>query len=98
MANGVTTVTLNFGAAPGTNTATATVTGQTGITTAAYVEGFWQGNDSTAAHNAYEHKHILPARVGLSADAIVNNVGFDITAVTELRLTDTVKCRVAWNG
>lgn len=98
MASGTTTATLSFGAAPGTNTATVTVTGQAGITTAAYVEAFWQGNDSTASHNAYEHKHIFPGRVALSADALVNNTGFDITATTELRLTGTVVCRVAWNG
>lgn len=98
MANGAGTATLNFGAAPGTNTATVTVTGQASITSGSHAEAWFMGNDSTADHNAYEHKHLLPQYVQLSVDNVVAGTGFDITATAlELRLNGTIKCRYVWS-
>lgn len=98
MAIGQGTATIDFGAAPGTNTATVTITGQAGITAPSYVEAWFMGNDSTADHNAYEHKHVLPQKVKLSVDNIVAGTGFDITATAlELRLNGTIKCRFVWS-
>ena len=87
---------LDFGAAPGTNVVTTTVTGQTGITSAARVKVWFQG-DSTADHNAYEHAVMFPSRVSLSGGEIVDGTSFVITAATELRLTGDVACRWEWS-
>ncbi len=90
------TATLAFGAAPGTNVVQTVITGQTGITSAARVNVWFQGG-STADHNASEHSFIFPSRVGLSAGSIVADTGFTITAETELRLTGSVQVRWAWS-
>jgi hypothetical protein len=84
--------TLTFGAAPGTNFVTTTVTGLTGILSGSNVSA-WIMGESTADHNAYEHMFV-PLR--LVCGNIVAGTGFDITAVTDLRLTGTFKCR--WMG
>jgi hypothetical protein len=90
------TATLNFGAAPGTNTATATVTGQTGILSNSVAEAWFMGVDSTADHNAYEHM-IMPLAVTLSVTSVSSGSGFVISASTQLRLTGQVSCRWVWN-
>lgn len=89
------TATLDFGAAPGTNVVAVTVTGQADIISGSHVMVWFQG-DSTADHNAYEHLHIFPNRVSLTAGDIVAGDGFTIYASTELRLTGTIACRWSW--
>lgn len=96
MATGTGTATLDFGAAPGTNVVTATVTGQTGITTTSHVEA-WIIGDATADHNAYEHLHIFPQRIGLACGDLVLDTGFTIYAETELRLTGDVSVHYVWS-
>jgi hypothetical protein len=90
------TAVLNFGAAPGTNTATVAVTGQTGIVSGSAAEAWFMGVDSTADHNAYEHT-IMPLAVALPVTAITPGVGFTITALTQLRLTGQIAVRWVWN-
>lgn len=87
------TATLNFGATPGTNLTTVTVTGQTGIASDTTVSLSVAGNDSTADHNAYEHS-IVP--LTLSCSAIVVGTSFTITASSDWRLTGTFKVRWTW--
>lgn len=87
------TTTVNFGSAPGTNVVITTITGQTGITTANYVEAFMMGADTTATHNAIEHQ-LVPMR--LSCTNIVNGTGFDIIASSDFRLTGTFSVRWVW--
>ena len=83
---------LDFGAAPGTNVATTTVTGETGVLGTSHVEA-WMMGDSTADHNAYEHLIVpLVVRVG----SITNGVGFDIIASSDLRLTGTFAVHWVW--
>jgi hypothetical protein len=85
---------LAFGAAPGGNVATLTVTGQTGIVSGSAIRAWLQG--STADHNAYEHLLILPGSIGLGIGDVVNGVGFTIYAQTELRLTGSVAVKWEW--
>lgn len=89
------TAVLNFGAAPGTNTATVTVTGQTGLLSGSHIEAWLQAAaaDATAEHNAYEH-----ALVPLTPRAmnVVAGTGFDIFATTEWRLTGTFTVHWVW--
>ena len=89
------TATINFGAAPGTNIATVTVSGQAGVLSGSNIEPFIMGLDSTADHNAYEHA-ILQHEIGLCVTAITAGASFVIQAYTQLRLTGTIKCR--WVG
>ena len=87
------TATLNFGAAPGTNTTTVNVTGQSGIVSGSTVTCVISGNDSTTDHNAIEHSMVpITARV----TSVIAGVGFTITATSEWRLTGTFKIRWFW--
>jgi hypothetical protein len=86
------TATLDFGAAPGSSTASVAVTGQASILSGSRIRAWVQG--STADHNEYEHTRIFPGRVGLAAGDVVAATGFTIHAETELRLTGDVA--VAW--
>lgn len=84
------TATLDFGAAPGTNTASVVVS--EGVTASSRIRAWIQG--STADHNEYEHSRIFPNRIGLGTGDIVSETSFTIHAETELRLTGEVA--VAW--
>ena len=84
---------MDFGAAPGTNVATATVTGQTGIAANSHVEA-WLMGDSTATHNAYEHLIVpLVVRCG----NIIPGVGFEIVASSEYRFSGTFTVHWVWS-
>src|SRR5208337_1391218 len=87
---------INFGAAPGTFTATATVTGQTNILATSSVDLWIQGTDSMADHNTAEHTFILPEYVFLTASVVTPGVGFTVTAVTTLNLTGNIAFRWLW--
>ena len=82
------TATANFGATPGTNQKTVTVN-SAAVLTASLVEAFIMA-DSTADHNAEEHK-IIPFRI--VCGNIVNAVSFDVTLTTELRITGLISFR-----
>lgn len=86
------TVTLDFGAAPGTNVITANVTGETDIPADALVEA-WLMTDSTADHNAYEHA-VVPIK--LACGSVVAGTGFTVTASTDWRLTGEFTARWVW--
>ena len=86
--------TLDFGAAPGSSTASVAVTGQAGILSGSRVRAWVQG--STSDHNAYEHSRIFPNRIGLGVSDIVAGTGFTIHAETELRLTGDVAVKWEW--
>ena len=86
------TATLNFGAAPGTNVATVTVTGQTTLLAGSRIKAWVAGQ--TASHNAYEHATILPLAVSLAISDVIAGTGFTIYGTTDLRLAGTVA--VAW--
>jgi len=86
-------LTLDFGAAPGTNIAETTVTGQASILGTSGVEAYMMGLDTTATHNAVEHA-IAPIK--LSCTAIVPGTGFTIQGISEWRLTGTFVVRWVW--
>lgn len=93
MPSGTGTLTLNFGAAPGTNIAETVVTGQTAISGTSGVEAYMMGLDTTATHNGYEHA-IVPIK--LSCTAITPGTGFTIQGSSEWRLTGTFLVRWVW--
>jgi Major tropism determinant N-terminal domain len=87
------TAILNFGSAPGANTTSTTVTGQTGISSTSPLVVFMRSDDSTADHNSMEHTF---AQLNLTGGNIVAGTGFTITAITDLRLTGTFQVRWAY--
>lgn len=58
MATGQGTATIDFGAYPGSNEASITVTGQGTISATSKAESYVMGDDTTADHTASDHKYI----------------------------------------
>jgi hypothetical protein len=88
--------TLNFGASPGTNTASVTITGQPGIIAGSAVEAWIMGTDSTADHNAYTHA-LLPRWVSVTPIVITPGTGFTVQGFNEISLTGQVAIRWVWS-
>jgi hypothetical protein len=87
---------LNFGSAPGANTTSVVVTGQTEILTTSTVQCFIMGDTTVSGatgHNVQEHE-IVP--IVVSATSLVAGTGFTITAFTDWRLTSTFEVRYSW--
>lgn len=80
---------------PGSNVSTVTITGQTGLLVTDAIDAWIQGNDTTASHNAYEHK-IAGEVIKLAVQNVVAGAGFDIIGLSECRLTGDFKVRWAW--
>lgn len=93
MPNAVGTATLNFGSAPGSQTTSVVVSGQTGFTSSGHVEAWLQG-DATATHNAVEHL-IAPITIRCG-DAATGS--FTIHAASEWRLTGTFTVHWVWSA
>ena len=96
MATGQGTVTFSFGAAPGTNIATATGVTATGMSTSSNLEIYIDGTLSTTAHNAYEHR-LLPLGGFAAFPTSKAANSFDAQAATLLRLTGDVTCNFVWS-
>lgn len=58
MATGLGTATLDFGAFPGSNEASVTVTGQTSISATSKAEAYIMGDDTTSNHTASDHRYV----------------------------------------
>jgi hypothetical protein len=89
------TATLDFGAAPGTNTAAVNITGEGGIRADSTAFAWFMGADTSTNHNAYEHT-LAPIIIGLSVTSITPGVGFQITGVSEKRITGQWTVRWTW--
>lgn len=88
---------LDFGTAPGTDTATIAVTGQGGITATSFIEA-WISATATAIHSEDEHG-VLAAYIGLTVppSLIVAGTGFTILGVCpEMLVYGTVSLNWAW--
>lgn len=58
MATGLGTATIDFGAFPGANEASVTVTGQTSISATSKVEAYIMADDTTSNHTASDHRYV----------------------------------------
>ena len=96
MASGQGDITFSFGAAPGGNVATATVTGQTNIKADSKIELYMMGTDSTVTHNAYEHSLLPLLGLSLTATSINPGAGFTAMAACASRLSGDFKVRYVW--
>jgi hypothetical protein len=93
MATGSGTVTINFGAFPGSQEASIAFTDAT-IGAASKVEPFVMGGDSTADHSAADHKY-LPLLAQFTGIASAG-VGGTIYARALQKLVGTFSVRYAW--
>lgn len=95
MASGQGTVTFDFGAQPGSTRASVTGVTATGMASTSNVEIYIGGTDTTAAHNAAEHRLIGALSFAAYPTAKTTN-SFDAEAISTLQLTGTVACRFVW--
>jgi hypothetical protein len=95
MATGQGTATLDFGAFPGSNEASVTVTGQTSISATSKAEAFVMGDDTSGTHTASDHRYFA-ALVGLTCGNPTDAIGFTIFASSTEKLTGTFVVRWVW--
>lgn len=90
------TAVIDFGAVPGTDIASVTVTGQAGVLSGSAVEAWIMGSDSTADYTAYEHM-FLARHITVTPTAVNAGAGFELTAIGELMLVGQVAIRWVWD-
>lgn len=95
MATGQGTVTFDFGTGVGSTVARVTGVTATGMSATSNLEIYIGGTDTTAAHNADEHRLIGAVSFGAYPTA-KNTNSFDAEAISTLQLTGTVACRFVW--
>lgn len=84
---------MDFGAHPGSNEASATVTGLT-ITPTAKVEAWVMADDTSVNHTASDHKY-FPTLAALTCGTPVGN-GFTIYARSVYKLSGVWTVRYVW--
>lgn len=89
------TATVNFGAFPGSNTASVVVTGQSTIQSSSTVQAFLM-TDATGDHTASDHQYTA-SLISLTCGTIVPGVGFTINATCLDNMQGTFECRFVWN-
>lgn len=87
---------IDFGAYPGSNEASVSVTGQTAITGSASVEAWLMADDTTASHTASDHRYAA-ALMGLTCGTPTAGQGFTIYARSIEKLTGAFKVRWVWS-
>jgi hypothetical protein len=93
MASGLGTVTIDFGAFPGSNEASITFADAAVQATSA-VEAYVMGGDTTGDHTAADHRYFAML-CALSAEPTAG-VGGNIHARSEHKLQGTFKVRYVW--
>ena len=88
--------TIDFGAFPGSNEASITVTGQGSILSTSPIALAISADDTTADHSASDHSYFAMV-VGLSYGSVVHATGFTIYARSQYKLQGTFKVRWIWN-
>lgn len=91
----VNTTIRSYSAYRGSNTATLTITGQTGIQSTDSVQVWLMGENTINNHNVMEHL-ITPIKFRITS--VTAGVGFTIQATSPYRLTGTYKIRWAWSS
>jgi len=95
MAGGTGTATIDFGAHPGSNEASVTVTGETEIGAASKAEAFFMGSDTSADHTASDHRY-APCFIELTCGAVVAGTGFTIYGRSLEKMTGEWSVRYVW--
>lgn len=95
MSTGTGTATIDFGAFPGSNEASVTVTGQASILSTSKVEAYVMGDDSTSDHTASDHRY-FPLFASLTCGTPTAGTGFTIHARSTEKLQGTFALRWVW--
>lgn len=89
------TATIDFGAFPGSNEATVTVTGQGTIASDSAAEA-WIMAEATSDHTAKDHT-FAALLIALTCGTVVPGTGFTINATSPEKLQGTFALRWVWN-
>jgi len=89
------TATVDFGAFPGSNEASVTVTGQAAILVTSKAEAFLMGDDSTVDHTAGDHRY-AGLFIALTCGTPTAATGFTIHARSLEKLEGTFKTQWVW--
>ena len=95
MATGTGTATINFGAHPGSNEASVTVTGLTTISATSKAEAWVMADDTSANHTAADHKY-FPVFASLTCGTPTAGTGFTIYARSIEKLSGAWTVRYVW--
>lgn len=95
MASGQGTATLDFGAYPGSNEASVSVTGQSSILSTSKADAYFMGDDTTADHTASDHRY-ADLFMGLTCGTPTVSTGFTIYGRSEHKLQGTFLVRWVW--
>jgi hypothetical protein len=95
MATGTGTATINFGAYPGSNEASVTVTGLTTISATSKAEAWVMADDTSANHTAADHKY-FPVFASLTCGTPTAGTGFTIYARSIEKLSGAWTVRYVW--
>ena len=96
MANNTGTATIDFGAFPGSNEASISVTGQTAISGTSKAEAWVMGDDTSTDHSAADHRYFT-VFAGLSCATPVAGTGFTIYARSTQKLQGKFALRWVWS-
>jgi len=88
---------IDFGAWPGSNEASVTVTGQANIEAAASVESWFMADDTTASHTEADHRY-APCFISLTSGAATAGQGFTVYARSTEKMTGAFKVRWVWSN
>lgn len=94
MAGAASTATVAFGGGAGTDRASVTVSGQTGLTTAGHAEA-WISRDTTSDHSADEHEQL--ARDSRVLTEITGAGVFVVSVVCDTTWTGDFAVHWVWN-
>ena len=95
MATGQGTATLDFGAHPGLNEASVTVTGQASILATSKAEAYFMGDDTSSNHTASDHKY-APVFIDLTCGTPTAATGFTIYGRSTHKMTGNWAVRYVW--
>jgi len=95
MASAQGTITIDFGAFPGSNEASVFVPDQATIGAGSKAESFVMADDTTTDHTASDHRYFA-ALVGLSCGTPSAGTGFTIYARSTEKLQGTFALRWVW--
>jgi len=91
------TTTLNFGAYPGSNEASVTVTGLTAISSTSTTNAYISADGTTANYTADDHKY-LAAFISLTCSNATNGSGFTIYARSLEKIEGLVSVNYYWSN
>jgi hypothetical protein len=91
------TATLNFGAFPGSNEASVTVTGLTAISATSTTNAYFGADATTSDYTANDHKY-LSSLIGLSCSNATAGSGFTIYARSLQKIEGSVSVNYYWSN